>query len=197
MSTTMYEILYIIDASLEEAQIEKISNEVKAVITDDGGEILKEVNWGKRTLAFPIKKKTEGLYINMDFNGPADMPLKINEYEATHTGLLRHMTLKVSKARLEQDKYDEARKQKEKEAIRKAKEEELAAIKAAEEASVAREAAAAKAAEEAAAAKEAAENPSESIEQSTSAESAVEEIPVASDDGKTEESAAPEIKSSE
>jgi len=195
MSTTMYEILYIIDSSLEESQIEKISNEVKAVITDDGGEILKEVNWGKRTLAFPVKKKTEGLYINMDFNGPADMPLKINEYETTHAGLLRHMTLKVSKARLEQDKYDEAKKQKEKDAIRKAREEELAAVKASEEAAAAKSAAEA-------AAKEAAENTPqenapESTEQSKPAESAVSETPAAFDESKTEESAAAEAPASE
>ncbi|MBN2327667.1 MAG: 30S ribosomal protein S6 [Candidatus Omnitrophica bacterium] len=172
MSSTLYELLYIIDAALEEEKIQQLSKEMRSVIEDGGGEIQKESNWGRRPLSFPINKKTEGYYINVDFSGDADLPGKLNEYVFTHAGILRHLTLKVSKAKLQQQKLDEERKQKELKAAQEAREEELAAARAAEEKAAAEQAAT----EQAAAEQAASEQPAENAEDSPAA---AEEIPAA------------------
>lgn len=130
MSSVLYEMLYIVDASLEEETIQQLVKEVKTTILSGGGVIQKESNWGRRPLSYPIKKKTEGVYINIDMEGPADLPEKINEYIYTHAGILRHLTLKVPKARLLQQKLDEERKEKELQAAREAREAEAAAANA-------------------------------------------------------------------
>ncbi|MGC9327441.1 MAG: 30S ribosomal protein S6 [Candidatus Hinthialibacter sp.] len=161
MSSTLYEMLYIIDAGLEEDKIQQLSKEMRSLIEDDGGEVQKESNWGRRPLSFPINKKTEGYYINVDFSGGADLPSKINEYVFTHAGILRHLTLKVSKAKLQQQKLDEERRQKELKAAQEAREEELAAARAAEEKAAAEQAAADQAAAEQTTADQAVENPEE------------------------------------
>ncbi len=127
MATSLYEALYIIDSSLEESVIQRLSYEVRATILEAGGEIQKETNWGARQLAYPLKKKTHGVYINLEFTAPEDTPAKIQELIKTRVGILRELILKVPKAKLLQEKQDELKKQKELEAARKAREEEAAA----------------------------------------------------------------------
>lgn len=130
MSSILYELLYIVDTTLEEENIQQLVKDIKSTILGGGGVIQKESNWGKRPLSYPIKKKTEGMYVNIDMEGPADLPSKINEYVYTHAGILRHLTLKVPKAKLLQQKQDEEKKEKELQAAREAREAELASAKA-------------------------------------------------------------------
>jgi len=130
MSSTLYELLYIIDASLEEGDIQQLTKDVRSIIEDGKGEVLKDSNWGRRPLSFPINKRTDGYYINIDFKGSTDIPKSITEYVQTHAGILRHMTLKVPKAKLLQQKQDEEKKEKELQAAREAREEALASPKA-------------------------------------------------------------------
>ncbi|MFB3788598.1 MAG: 30S ribosomal protein S6 [bacterium] len=127
MASSLYEALYIIDSSLEESMIQRLSSEVRNTILEAGGEIQKETNWGARQLAYPLKKKTHGVYINLEFTAPEDTPSKIQELIKTRVGILRELILKVPKAKLLQEKQDELKKQKELEAARKAREEEAAA----------------------------------------------------------------------
>lgn len=56
-----YEIVYIIHPDLE-GSIEKITERIKKVIEDHQGEVVKEENWGKKKLAYPIKKNSVGIY---------------------------------------------------------------------------------------------------------------------------------------
>ena len=59
-----YEMIYIIDADLEEAARKELIEKVSALITNNGGEIEKvDETWGKRRLAYAIDYKTEGWYV--------------------------------------------------------------------------------------------------------------------------------------
>jgi len=60
-----YEMLVLINAELEDPkdEVEKIEDTVRNL----GGEIVKTDVWGKRRLAYPIQKKTEGIYALFDF----------------------------------------------------------------------------------------------------------------------------------
>ncbi|HOJ60389.1 MAG TPA: 30S ribosomal protein S6 [bacterium] len=127
MAASLYELLYIVDSSLDESVVQRLSSEVRNTILEAGGEIHKESNWGTRQLAYPLKKKTHGMYINLEFTAPETTPAKIQELIKTRMGILRELILKVPKAKLEQEKQDELKKQKELEAARKAREEEAAA----------------------------------------------------------------------
>lgn len=127
MQPILYEILYIIDATIERADQEKIQNDIKGLILENGGEILKESIWGRLTLAYPIEKKTEGVYVNLEFKALPTVPKLIEQYDLTHTALLRHLTLRVPKAKLVQEKRDEEKRRKELEAAERARQAALAA----------------------------------------------------------------------
>ena len=51
-----YETIFILDPDLEEEQALSVIEKVKGIITQTNGEILKVEDWGKRKLAYEVKK---------------------------------------------------------------------------------------------------------------------------------------------
>lgn len=78
--TRKYEIVYIFDSALEEAQISESLDTVHALLkTDDSGDPITDINhWGKRTLAYPISGHEVGYYVVVQFNSD---PSLLPEYE--------------------------------------------------------------------------------------------------------------------
>jgi small subunit ribosomal protein S6 len=58
-----YEVFFIAQPDLDETAAAVVTDKIKGWITDGGGTVSKVDVWGKRHLAFPIKKQNEGLYI--------------------------------------------------------------------------------------------------------------------------------------
>ncbi|MFO7660558.1 MAG: 30S ribosomal protein S6 [Candidatus Cloacimonadaceae bacterium] len=57
-----YESMIILTPQLSQDEANKANEIVVSVITDNGGELIKTDVWGKRQLAYPINKQTEGFY---------------------------------------------------------------------------------------------------------------------------------------
>ena len=190
MPTNPYELIFIVDAGEEETEIQRLTDETKRIVKEAGGEITKELNWGTRRLAFEIKKRKDGVYIHLEFNAPESVPDQLRVFYTTQISLLRHLILKIPKAKLLQEKIDTARKEKALREAEKKRQEELAAQKAAAEAA-AEAAAAAEAKAEIAAAAEAqakaeAQTETETEAKAESAETPPEETP-ASEASETKE----------
>jgi len=64
-----YETIFILDPDLEEEQTLSVIEKVKGIITQTHGEILKVEDWGKRKLAYEVKKKSKGHFILIHFLG--------------------------------------------------------------------------------------------------------------------------------
>jgi small subunit ribosomal protein S6 len=58
-----YEVAYIVHPDLEEAAFNAVLERVNGWITDAGGTVTKVDLWGKRKLAYPIRKQIEGQYV--------------------------------------------------------------------------------------------------------------------------------------
>lgn len=63
-----YELMLIIDSSLDEEARAAVLDKAKGVITTDGGVVDAEDDWGKRRLAFEIAGHTDGVYYIIDFH---------------------------------------------------------------------------------------------------------------------------------
>jgi small subunit ribosomal protein S6 len=61
-----YEMIVILHPDLDETAFKDILDRISGWITQDGGEITKTDLWGKRTLAYPIRKQREGQYVLMN-----------------------------------------------------------------------------------------------------------------------------------
>ncbi len=60
-----YEVAFIVHPDLEEGAFEEVLEKVKGWITDGGGNISDIDLWGKRTMAYEIRKQNEGQYVFM------------------------------------------------------------------------------------------------------------------------------------
>jgi len=64
-----YETIFIMDPDLTEEQSQSTIEKIRGIITQGQGEIIKLEDWGKRKLAYEVKKKPKGHYILMHFSG--------------------------------------------------------------------------------------------------------------------------------
>ena len=80
-----YELMVILDPSLEERTVAPSLDQFLTVVTSGGGTVEKVDIWGRRRLAYEIAKKTEGIYAVVDLHAePAtvkelDRQLNLNE----------------------------------------------------------------------------------------------------------------------
>lgn len=58
-----YEVVFIVHPDLDETAFNDIVSRVNSWITDSGGEITKQDIWGKRKLAYQLRKQQEGQYV--------------------------------------------------------------------------------------------------------------------------------------
>ena len=65
-----YELTVLVHPDLE-ADLDKALGKVRALITDNGGEITKEDNWGKKRLAYSIKREDFAVYVYFEVKLPA------------------------------------------------------------------------------------------------------------------------------
>ncbi|MDB5159796.1 MAG: rpsF [Candidatus Saccharibacteria bacterium] len=90
-----YELTVLIHPDLE-ADLETPLTKVRDIIKNAGGTIVREDNWGKKKLAYPIRREEFGVYIYMDVSLPADAPLKISNIFNITDEVLRYLLVTVN-----------------------------------------------------------------------------------------------------
>lgn len=107
-----YELTVLIHPDLE-ADIDMPLKKVRDIVSGAGGEITKEDNWGKKKLAYQIKREDFAVYVYMDVKLPADAPLKISNTLNITEEVLRYLLVTVDEkgraALAEQAKKDSER----------------------------------------------------------------------------------------
>lgn len=95
MTPTQYETTLVVDAHLSNEQIESAVEKYAKLITDNGGTIKLIDRWGKRRLAYEIKKKQYGFYVYIRFEAPGTL-IKLMEREIKLDDfIIRHLTVIV------------------------------------------------------------------------------------------------------
>lgn len=89
-----YELTVLIHPDLE-ADIDTPLAKVRDIITNAGGTIISEDNWGKKKLAYAIKREEFAVYVNMDVQLPPDAPLKISNTLNITDEVLRYLLVTV------------------------------------------------------------------------------------------------------
>ena len=87
---TNYEVLFIIDPTLEDEKKEATIEAVKEIIAADG-EVGNVDVWGMRKLAYPIKKKSEGYYVVIEFKGNPTLPKELDRRLKISDNVMRHL----------------------------------------------------------------------------------------------------------
>ena len=121
-----YETVFILTPVLSDDQMKETVEKFKKVLTDNGGNIENEENWGLRKLAYPIENKNTGFYTLIEFEGEPTIVGKLETAFRRDEKVIRFLTFRLDKFAAE---YAIKRR-----AVRKAKLEERAAQEAAAEA---------------------------------------------------------------
>ena len=78
-----------------ESELEKALTTVRDLVTNNGGKITKEDNWGKKKLAYRIKKQDFAVYVLLDVELPSEAPLKISNTLNISEDVIRYLLVKV------------------------------------------------------------------------------------------------------
>ena len=92
-----YELLYIVHPDLE-SSIDKILDRVHSYIEKRGGKVNYEENWGKRKLAYEIKKSDVGIYVLCYFSAPKENIALVEKDIRLTEEIIRYMLLSYEEA---------------------------------------------------------------------------------------------------
>lgn len=93
-----YELALVADPRLSDDDMVALTNEYKQLITNRGGEIVREESWGRRKLAYPIRKLSEGRYVFLFLQLEAEKAALIPEVEMRlnqNDKILRYLTVRT------------------------------------------------------------------------------------------------------
>ena len=99
MNQTMkvYETTVVFDPGLEEARINEEVDRLSQSIGQAGGEVLDVQRWGKRKLAYLIRKRRDGSYIHVKHRSPATLIAEMDRRFRLNESVLRHLTVLAEK----------------------------------------------------------------------------------------------------
>jgi small subunit ribosomal protein S6 len=89
-----YETGFLLAPNLSEEETEKIITQMADVISQKGGKLIRQERWGKRRMAYSIKRFNEAFYIFLHYEGEAEIPLELGRRFKQTDAVLRYLTLK-------------------------------------------------------------------------------------------------------
>ena len=91
----LYETVFIARQDMTPAQVDELAKSFADIITDAKGKILKQDNWGLRTLAYRINKNRKGYYVLFNMDAPAPAMIEMERRMRLNEDVLRYMTIRV------------------------------------------------------------------------------------------------------
>lgn len=106
---TLYETTVVIDSMLKPDDIKNLRDRITNFISHNGGEIVKSEDWGKRRLAYEIKKKQYGFYLYIRFSAASPFLNLLEKEYRLNEAILRHLTVKLDKRALLKEEQERQR----------------------------------------------------------------------------------------
>ncbi|MBI9068467.1 MAG: 30S ribosomal protein S6 [Salinivirgaceae bacterium] len=110
-----YETVFIANPVLSAPQMKEAVDKFKGIITEAGGEIVHEEDWGLRKLAYPIQKKSTGFYYLVEFKTGGELINKLEIEFRRDERVMRFLTTKLNKYAVEYANKKRSMKQQKKE----------------------------------------------------------------------------------
>ncbi len=92
-----YELMVIFTPVLSDDEFKAELKKYAKLVTDAGGTIIAEKPWGLKSLAYPIQKKTTGLYWVLEYTAASDFNEKLKIQMLRDEAVLRHLCTKLDK----------------------------------------------------------------------------------------------------
>jgi len=104
-----YETIYILESTIDPDEADRVATRLKEIITARTGHLLKIDNWGKRKLAYPIRKSSRGVFVFVKYLGFEDLVAEIERNLRLLDPVVRYQTVVMKPdVNLEQYQIDAA-----------------------------------------------------------------------------------------
>ena len=89
-----YEIAYVVNAELSPDELTALKERFAELAKQQGGEVGEITQWDRRRLAYPIRGKTEGIYVFMPLKATAEAVAEVVRQLRLSEAVLRHLVVK-------------------------------------------------------------------------------------------------------
>lgn len=121
-----YEMVLVADPTIPEAEHDRLLTTFEEFVGAQGGAVHKVDRWGRRKLAYPIKKHTEGNYTVLLFDGSVELEKEMLRRIKLSDQWLRHLSVRADEQALPTDEEKQALVEARSEYLRRAAEREAA-----------------------------------------------------------------------
>jgi len=88
-----YETGFVLSPALSEEETSQFVQQMAEIVAQKKGRMVKQDVWGKRRLAFPIKRFQEGVYVFFTYDGPGDVATELERRFKQTDSVIRFMTV--------------------------------------------------------------------------------------------------------
>lgn len=96
-----YELMVIFTPVLSEEEYKAAQKRYESLVKDNGGQIVHTNPWGLKSLAYPVAKKTTGLYWVLEYSAPSSFNEKLKIQLLRDESVMRHMFTALDKYAVE------------------------------------------------------------------------------------------------
>lgn len=94
---SQYETVCVIKSDVQGDRLNKITDKINKILTDNKAQDLKCEDWGIRKLAYPIQKLKTAQYLKFIYNGGGPLVSELERQLSYDDSILRYMTMKLGK----------------------------------------------------------------------------------------------------
>ncbi|MEP6913704.1 MAG: 30S ribosomal protein S6, partial [bacterium] len=94
-----YEVVFIVDPTADDDEVTRLTENLKQIVTDQGGTITKTESMGKRKLAYEILHKTEGSFVLLEVEGSGKEIAELERRMRVNDRIIRYITVRVDEDR--------------------------------------------------------------------------------------------------
>jgi small subunit ribosomal protein S6 len=107
-----YEVVFIVDPAADDDEVNRLTDSLKQIATDQGGVVTKAESMGRRQLAYEILHKTEGSFMLLEIEGSGREIAELERRMRVNDRILRYLTVRVDEDRRRAEKFKAKRARK-------------------------------------------------------------------------------------
>ena len=110
----VYEVMFIAAPETADEDIAKLNESITKLIETEGGSVVKLEDMGRRRLAYPINKKTDGYYVLFEIEGSGQEIAELERRMRVNDTIMRYLTVRVDEERKTAQKLTDKRESRQK-----------------------------------------------------------------------------------
>lgn len=100
----VYEVVFIVDPGTSDEDLTRLTENLRSIVTDQGGTITKSEVMGRRQLAYKVGRKSEGVYVLFEIEGTGREIAELERRMRVSDQVLRYLTVRVDEERQRAEK---------------------------------------------------------------------------------------------